>query len=123
MDGIKSVNDFHQYITDQAVELANRDPEKDPNYSFTNASTASQKTQAGTDGLSMEWDKEGALYRLPAEQQQELVERMQRVGRRAVQQALQENWDLFVGVILGEARAGRDYFSRFRPTEAQGTLF
>jgi hypothetical protein len=38
---------------------------------------------------------------------------LHKVGRRALRDALVRNKKQFVGLIIGEARAGRNYFDRF----------
>jgi hypothetical protein len=40
-------------------------------------------------------------------------ERVREIGREAIREAIIANQDLFVGLILGEARQGRNYFDRF----------
>ena len=52
----------------------------------------------------------------------ELRDDVHRIGREAIKQALIENQKQFVGLILGEARQGRNYFDRFDPPD-QGRLF
>lgn len=110
---IDNVSDFHQTITHDAVEIANAHPDRHPQFYFTPASTAAEKTIRGVDGIAMEWDREGGLRNFEESERQEITARMERIAQQAVQQSLQDNADLFVGVILGEARKGRNYFDHF----------
>lgn len=41
--------------------------------------------------------------------------RLREIGRTALRKAIIKNKETFVGIILGEARAGRNYFDRFDP--------
>lgn len=56
------------------------------------------------------------------------IRRLHEIGVKALHDALVENQDKFVGLILGEAREGRNYFDRFPPNDppgrpGQGRLF
>lgn len=110
---IDTVKDFHQTITNDAVELANHHPDRHPQFFFTPASTASEKTIRGVDGIAMEWDREGGLASFEPAERKEIALRMERIAKESVRQSLADNADLFVGVILGEARKGRNYFDNF----------
>lgn len=48
--------------------------------------------------------------------------RVREIGKEAIRKSLVKNQKLFVGLILGEARRGRNYFDRFNPS-AQLRLF
>lgn len=122
MSWINTVSDFHQTISHDAVELANKHPDKHPQFNFTATPTNSDQTQKGVDGISMEWDREGGLANFSPEERRQITETMERIANEAVRQSLIDNQDLFVGVILGEARQGRNYFDSFRNPN-QGELF
>lgn len=51
------------------------------------------------------------------------LETLREIGRDAMRAAIVEEQDLFVGAILGEIRAGRNYFNRFANYDEQMTLF
>ena len=122
MSWINTVSDFHQTIAHDAADLANQHPDKHPQFNFTATPTNSDKTERGVDGISMEWDREGGLRNFDPVERQEITARMEQIARDAVRQSLIDNQDLFVGVILGEARQGRNYFDNFRNPN-QGELF
>jgi hypothetical protein len=44
------------------------------------------------------------------------IQELHRVGRDAIQWSLVKNKDKFMGLIVGEAKQGRDYFARFPNT-------
>ncbi len=108
-----TVSEVHEDITELAVELANRDPDKHPRFIFEPKSIASRKTRRGIDGLSMVWDHENGLRRFSAKEQQEITDKMERVAQRAFQKALQEQAGTLIGTVIGEARQGRNYFDVF----------
>lgn len=54
---------------------------------------------------------------------QEQIMQMHQIGRSAIQWAIVKNKQHFVGLIVGEAREGRNYFSRFPTREGQYRLF
>ena len=49
--------------------------------------------------------------------------RLREIGREAMKEALVNNQEQFVGLILGEARQGRNYFDRFVIENQQIRLF
>lgn len=108
-----SLNDFHRSISHDAAELANADPERHPDFYFRPRSQDAQGTVQGMEGLKLEWDPEGRLRTFPREEREAILLQMKAVAMRAVRQSLVDNQDLFVGVMLGEAREGRNYFDSF----------
>jgi hypothetical protein len=76
------------------------------------------------DGLGLQFDEawlENPLLR----DKTEFIEQMREIAVDAVRQALVEEKDLFVGLILGEARKGRNYFggTESRESRPPDTLF
>jgi hypothetical protein len=49
--------------------------------------------------------------------------RLREIGKQAIKEALVNNQEQFVGLILGEAREGRNYFDRFVVENQQTRLF
>jgi hypothetical protein len=49
--------------------------------------------------------------------------RLREIGKEAIKEALVNNQEQFVGLILGEAREGRNYFDRFVQIDQQIRLF
>jgi hypothetical protein len=45
------------------------------------------------------------------------------IGRNAIREAIMLNRNAFAGLIVGETRAGRNYFDRFHATGDQMTIF
>jgi hypothetical protein len=95
------VEDVHYELSRRAADIANRNLAVDPRIppQFINIFIPDGHRRIGltfAEGMTLLDDSTlGAV---------------QEIGRRAVKQALAENPDLFVGVILGEARKGRNYF-------------
>lgn len=111
--GSTSVNEVHRIISAAAADLANQDARKDPRFSFVASAEQSEKVQEGYYGLSIEWDP-GRIHLTFSQADRERVQQvMEEVGRDAIHAAIHANQELFVGVILGEARQGRDYFELF----------
>lgn len=112
-DQYAAVNYVHNLIVGRAAEIANVDPDKHPQFNFHPLAVASEATQSGIDGLCLEWDRERGLQRFSPDEQIGIVNQMHSVAQRAVRQAILENREQFVGLILGEARLGRNYFEHF----------
>lgn len=108
-----SVNEVHRIISAAAADIANQDPRKDPRFSFQAAAEQSEVTQEGTHGLTIEWDPGQYHLSYPLEERERVSRIMTEVGTDAIRQAIHVNQELFVGVIVGEARQGRDYFENF----------
>lgn len=66
------------------------------------------EVQSQKGGLCLSID-EGVAQSLDPEER----ERVREIGKKAIKQALVKNQSAFVGLILGEARQGRNYFDRF----------
>ena len=98
-DQYAAVNYVHNLIVGRAAEIANVDPDKHPQFNFHPLAVASEATQSGIDGLCLEWDRERGLQRFSPDEQIGIVNQMHR--------------EQFVGLILGEARLGRNYFEHF----------
>lgn len=49
--------------------------------------------------------------------------RLREIGKESIKEALVNNQEQFVGLILGEAREGRSYFDRFIQPDQQTRLF
>lgn len=48
---------------------------------------------------------------------------LHRIGRQAMRDAISKNGSIFIGLILGEARAGNNYFDRYIDPGQQINLF
>lgn len=117
-----NVNYLHHVISERATEIANGDSSKPPNYVFRPLSVASRRTPEGVDGICLEWDPEKAHLNLPVDEKNALVTLMTTIARRAVKQAILENQDLFVELILREARLGRNYFDYFNDSSRNNSI-
>lgn len=53
---------------------------------------------------------------------QDKIDRIHQIGMEAIHESILLNRNSFVGLIIGEAREGRNYFDRF-PSEGQTRLF
>lgn len=109
-----SVAEIHYLISEDAAWIANQliyedryIPKKWKGYVFMNASPYSQ------DGLTIE--VAGGYQGAPAR----VKSRYQKHGKLAIQQAIVKNKNEFVGLILGEAKAGRNYFMRWDQAPTQ----
>jgi hypothetical protein len=51
------------------------------------------------------------------------IKRLHELGVQSMRKALVQNKEQFVGVLVGEARQGRNYFDRFVQAGQQGKLF
>lgn len=108
------VNEIHNEICTRAAEIANADILKHPDFFFHPISVASSATRPGVDGLMLEWDPDqGTLAQYPLEDQQWIRYHMDSIAKEAIAQALREKAHLLVGLIIGEAKAGRNYFEYF----------
>lgn len=109
-----TVEEVHELIGDTAVRIANdlisgneRLPAKWRGPALRNGSPYNQ----------------GRLVLEITEEYQGATEKTKRVYRQAAQRAIQtaivQNQEIFVGMIFGEARAGRNYFERWQQTPAR----
>jgi hypothetical protein len=104
----RSVQSAHKEILGRAAEIANQDPR----VPFQGSPFREAEVKSTKGGLCLDYD-EGLLILSPEEERERVQEVMTRIGTDAILQALSEKKDLFVGLILGEARKGRNYFDRF----------
>ena len=130
MDAYTSVELVHLAILKDAAEIANADyaatdwevklptyqtgrfkapPHRREGYVFGQLFRA-DPVQSTKGGLTLSIDP-FIFQQLDSEQQQRLRE----IGKEAIRKSLVKNKRLFVGLILGEARQGRNYFDRFDP--------
>ncbi len=113
------VNEVHNEICVRAAEIANADELKHKDFFFHPLAVASSRTRPGIDGFMLEWDPDhGTLQQYSLEDQQWIQYHMDSIGREAIQKAIQEKAHLLVGLILGEARQGRNYFDHFQTDDA-----
>lgn len=68
--------------------------------------------QSEKGGLTLSVDRH-IFERLDSEQQF----RIREIGKSAIKQSIIKNKNSFVGLILGEARQGRNYFDRFNQSD------
>lgn len=108
-----TVNEIHRIISDVAASIANQDVRKDPRFTFTGASYQSKQVEEGMEGLCIEWDPSQAHLEFEPGDRDQVQQVMSEIGHDAIIAAVHANQELFVGVMLGEARQGRDYFKNF----------
>lgn len=121
-----TVEEVQDYILTDAEDFANErlleesGDTTSPLYGIVEPGRAyrADPIQSERGGLCLTFDPSFTMSRSP-----EQIERLHDIGRRAIKQALVKNHDQFVGVILGEARAGRNYFERFESDDHQYRLF
>lgn len=116
------INAAHETILIHAAKIANAHPDKHPQFFFQPAGVASEKTAKGIDGLCLEWDPADDISRYSPETQQWIIYLMQRVGQEAIKQAIIDNGSTFVGLIIAEAKQGRNYFDYWHNTTTLDTL-
>lgn len=106
-----TVEEIHEIICDAAVGIANDLVAQNPRIARKWKGPVFRNSSPYNDGrLVLEITEE---YRSAPDK----VKRIYRVeGARAVRMALVRNQNLFVGMIFGEARAGRNYFDRWAQT-------
>lgn len=104
----QSVEAAHKEILVRAAQIAN----EDPRLPFQGSPFREAEIKSNKGGLCLDYD-EALVILSPEEDREAIQEVMKRIGTDAILQALAEKKDLFVGLILGEARKGRNYFDRF----------
>lgn len=107
-----SVDEVHQHISEEAARIANGDERMD--HRFMWVANPDGTSLVGIKGLVIEWDPGNYHLLFPRAERAEVVAKMNAIGRDAVLKAIYANQEMFVGVILGEARAGRDYFDLYK---------
>lgn len=107
-----SVDEIHEIICQSAAALASKRAEDDPRVqeAFPGLSgqifhEATRRSHSG--GLAIAF-QEGLELGPP-----EGVARLRQIAADAIRESLIRNQDLFVGLIVGQARHGTDYFRRF----------
>lgn len=110
-----NTNDIHSIILDRAAKIANADPR-----------LPEEVTSKGTvPFFDANWRTAGDYLTLgfvqgilepieDPERKQAVQETMRQIGVEAVKSSIVQNKELFVGMMLGEAKQGRQYFERFR---------
>lgn len=102
-----TVRKEHRRIADEArllaMDIANGDPRIDNQFIGDGLFRISNND----DGLSLTVSQ-GAWST-------EQAEALQEIGEQALQQAVMEDLALVVGLVVGEARAGRNYFTTYFP--------
>lgn len=117
MGKLTTVAEAHETILLLAADIANRMLKErddlprafrvDPN-PFRPVPPREQK---GT--LSLMADTGGDPNQLPAAERRQIQKITQEIGTAAIKQAILDNRDLFVGLIVGSAKRGRNYFDYF----------
>jgi hypothetical protein len=109
-----TVSEVHEFICDTAVEVANgkasqdtRLPKKWRGPVFMNSSPYNQGA------LVLEIVEE---YQLAPPQARKIY---QEIAKQSVQEALVRHKKLFVGLILGSAKSGRNYFDQWSQAPSQ----
>lgn len=109
------VLDLHMQISTRAAEIANNELSKRGIIESVFRADP-RRSQRGGLTLSvdeMKWDS------LSKRKQKEY----RGIGKRAMHEAIVEFKDEFVGLIIGDAREGKNYFERFIAPEEQVKLF
>lgn len=111
---MKTTLEIHTSIATGAAFLANRDVQYSPQYQSILAITLGNEVYRPSSedtlerSISLTWDQ--ALDQSPPE----VIDELRRVGEQAIHDSIVENKDLFVGLILGHARNGDNYFELFK---------
>lgn len=114
----ESVEEVHMLLLHEAADWANREYQvrdqtgEAPGEIFAPNPLASEKG-----GLCLTLDPAFVATRTPVQ-----LEDLHELGSEAIQRALADHRDIFVGLIVGEARQGRNYFDRFN-SDPQLRLF
>jgi hypothetical protein len=111
----------HDVIVQHAADLANRKLRSldSPPYPLVPGSDPFRPVTAmeGHGKLSLMVDAD--TQRLTPEQRERFDKVTNVIAVEAIQQALLDKQDLFVGLIVGSARAGRNYFDYFDDNDQQ----
>lgn len=106
-----SVEEIHELICDEAVKIANNMVASDPAVPKKYKGSVFRNSSAYNDGrLVLEITEE--YHTVP----DRIREIFRDIGAQSVRMAVMQNQELFVGMIFGEARRGRNYFSRWTQT-------
>jgi hypothetical protein len=110
------IKDIHENICDTAVKIANNELAND---------TRVPKNFRGPAFRNGSPNNDGRLVLELTDEYTSATERTKRVYRKVAHQslikAISQHRDLFAGMILGEAKAGRNYFDQW--PQAPTTLF
>lgn len=102
------VREVHRKINRDAADIANHDERLAGLLPGLEGSVFHEATElSNRGGLAISF-MEGLEYADP-----ETIQTLREIGREAVKASILRNQDLFIGLMLGEARQGRNYFTRF----------
>jgi hypothetical protein len=108
-----TVSEVHEHICDTAVEIANRMVD-DPEFPRKWRGTVFMNGAPYNDGklvLEITDEFQGAP--------EKVKKRWRQIAVQAVQSAIVQHQELFAGLILGEAKQGRNYFHNWPQAPAQ----
>lgn len=94
------ISDIHREISEEAVSIANAEAKRSGILPF------------GVYDVFTPKHRQLGLVVNEFIDDEEIVKQLRDIGRRALQSALVARPDLTVGLIVGEAREGRNYFRR-----------
>ncbi len=98
---IRNIQDVHSEISEEAASIANA------------AAKRSGLLPMGAYGIFKPRRRKIGLATNELIHDPETLEKLQAIARDALQQALVERPDLTVGLIVGTARNGQNYFDRY----------
>jgi hypothetical protein len=106
---MEKVEDVHREILRDAAAIANQKLTTDVNFSTTLMGEVFRPDpiRSNKGGLCLSLEEQ--VRSLDPEQ----IQVLHQIGAQAIRQALLRNKEKFVGLILGDARQGRNYFDRF----------
>lgn len=117
----EQIEEIHYIILADAADMANIEVGREPGFErfsgqIFHADPAERPNGKG--GLALVLD-DIATRSLNRRQ----IARLHEIGREAIRKAIVQNKEGFVGLIIGDAREGRDYFERFASPNQQTRLF
>lgn len=107
-----TVDEVHAVLTEIAAELANRDPALPRAVYPSGEAFFPTPHRSRKGGLCLSYDPL-ALAGLKGSERGRFVRLMRGIGTRAMNRTLRENADVIARLVVGEARAGRNYLDRF----------
>lgn len=114
-----TVSDVHKAISQRAADIANRMLAQDDMLSnyfkgdvFMESAANSARRNSSELGIGVRYEQ---ILDFPGRNVNESLEdRLTYVGQQALNQAVVEMGPEFVGLIVGEAKEGKDYFRHFK---------
>lgn len=115
------VQEIHHIILGEAADIANREISIEPGFELYQGEIFRPDPVTrddGLGGLALVLDDSVTKTLNPGQ-----IRRLHEIGRDSVRQALLQNREGFVGLIVGHARKGENYFDRFIRPNQQTSLF